>query len=50
MFGSRWLCARLFTAMKRNEAFEGSVFNRHTQLLLIMKVVSAQILNLTLIT
>ena len=46
IFGSRWLCARLFTATKRNEGFEGSVFNRHTQLLLVMKVVSAQILKL----
>jgi hypothetical protein len=36
--------------MKRNEGFEGSVINRHTRLLLIMIVVSAQILNLTLIT
>jgi hypothetical protein len=29
MFGVRWLCARLFTAVKRNEGFEGSVINRH---------------------
>ena len=50
MFGSRWLCARLFTAKKRNEGVEGSVINRHTELLLIMKVVWAQIFNRTLIT
>ena len=50
IFGSRWLCAWLFTAMKRNEGYEGSVINRHTQLLLIMEVVWAQILNLMLIT